>query len=948
MLVEAAPKETHGGIELPVPVDEEKAANVLEATAGNVALAVSLYWDDYFASRHHLDPVLQADQAAAAAAPEAAAAEEDQKPPARRRKFRRRSETNNNNNDGNDDDLAPVQGEQQDEDDALVDTDESSDEEQKNERQRLARAMANHRSKDCLLSVSVSRRLRRSLDPDFRAADRPNRQRQDPEGEYDGDHGRHASHADELAPRAGEVFGNNNDNQARNGRNEVFHLIGEKGAESSLNISSEDEVPQWGRLGGAGHGRRNAAAVRHEAAMKQRIKQAAEEISKKVLKHIGAPEEETHSRSDGGKRPDDNFDDDEDPDDWIDDRDWLDDEGVSAIDSLWGNGGQDSSSGTVGDENANNGAGVGGQENNDNGANNIIDLEDDDDGSVGGEGTENAGIPHTWLNAGFHLSDCGTGLVVKMPNVEDIEFLAWRQQHDVSRRNEAPPPFHCRGLTSILSIVTALMYSGAALQGTVVNCESGKKPWAALTLEEKKREFDGRLADALTSLIYIAATSSIERKRKALQKQQKKMNVSPLNVSEEDRAKEKKMQARLNLVPTCVWEEDLAISLVPRGPDGPAYRRVPVKTSWTNIKDVKLYVMSSLRSFTTKGGVALLLETLLRIHGSHWTSRQIRKARSQQPPELKDETASSGVKKRSRCLIRCTCEDRQKKILGGKPLNAKIRNDPEQLIKLLTPCGNECVSVELLSLILTGNVASNWKDCSVNGLGIGLMTENVGEVSYSLARPNRPVWILRGETCYSVAFIREGTEIDSKTISKLDKPMSSLHFCHWNGWYGETDKTEFRVVIGVAREPSPLSMKKRKLDEVERELKFQTEKRKQVKLERKRRQLIDAVSIEQQDFVVKNELKYKIHPEELQSLKIHPEDQKLFPKKRQMWRYDMDQDENVEASKKRPTAIWVPYHRLSERQKRIVEIQLGPKINKILWTRWPTAAVDSFTNDPVV
>ncbi|KAL3915621.1 MAG: hypothetical protein SGILL_005562 [Bacillariaceae sp.] len=948
MLIEAAPQEAlREGGQGTVPVDAEKAANILEATAGNVRLAVSLYWDDYFASHYRNEDPQQGEMAAAAAAaPEdAAAADEDRKPPARRRKKRHKRETRQRA----DDDDAPhqQQEEQKAEDDPLVDTDESSSEERRSERKRLVRAMdgPSRRESSRLLRAAAAaagnraRRLRRSLDPDFRAADRPRRRRrEDPDGEYDeGEYGQNDPQEEDGMDMEEQV------------NDEDLHLIRERDAEASTNVS-DDDGPRRGRFACSGMRRASASTRHHEAEMRRRVKEAAEEISKTVLKHLGAPEEEKRRKVDD----DESVDDGDDLDDWIDDRDWLQDEAdTSPSFSLWGNGKgfQPGASEAGGDENANssNNNNASGRVRNDDrhedAANNAVGMEDDEEGSNTNEdGTHQAGIPHTWLNAGFQLSDCGTGLVVRTPKVEDIDFLAWRQ-HSASRRNEAPPPFHCKALTSILSVITALLYSGASIQGNTVNCKSGKKPWATLTLEDKKREYEGRLADAISSLLFVAAQSSIERKHRALRKHKKKLNHNRDGPAAQDIVKEKKMEARLNLVATCVWEEDLA-SLTPRTLDGPPYRSVHVKTSWTNIQDISLYAMSNAAAFTSKGGVALLLETLIRIHGSQWMTGQIRKARSQQQPA--GTVPHGAIRNLSRCLLQCTCEDRQKKLLGGKPLSLKIRNDPEKIIGLLTPAGNGCMSVELLSLILSGKVSSDWKDCNVSGLGIGLLTDNIGEVSYSLARPERPVWILRGEACYSVAFIEDGKDFDIQGASKLDKPMSTMQFCHWNAWYGETNKTEFRVITGASNEPLPRSKKQQKLVDLQRDRQFSTQRQEKATLERMIGKQVDAVSIEQHEFIKRNELENMIQPSELRRLMIHPEDQKLYPNKRHMWRYDTGRDEKIMSDKENPLANWVAYHRLNAREKRIVEIKLGPKISKILWTRWPTATIANFTADPVV
>jgi hypothetical protein len=80
--------------------------------------------------------------------------------------------------------------------------------------------------------------------------------------------------------------------------------------------------------------------------------------------------------------------------------------------------------------------------------------------------------------------------------------------------------------------------------------------------------------------------------------------------------------------------------------------------------------------------------------------------------------------------------------------------------------------------------------------------------------------------------------------------------------------------------------------------------------------------------------------EETNRLEIHPEDQKLYPDQYQMWRYDMHE---VTSMDQKPAATrWKPFHRLSNRAQQLVHVTLGPKINTILWTRWPSANLERF------
>jgi len=666
------------------------------------------------------------------------------------------------------------------------------------------------------------------------------------------------------------------------------------------------------------------------------------------------------------------------------------------------------------------------------------------------EGLAEAGIPHTWLNAGFQLSECGSGLVIKCPSVEEIEFFSWRQQQVNDKRNAVPPPHHCKALTAITSIVTGLIYTGASIQGGEVNFTSGKAPWSSLTKEERKREFESRLSDALSSLIFVAAQVSLKRKKKACNKairsckptndesnysnllreaiaerkaalaaignENEEKNVyhgssgkendanngsnNTNNVSamvEDDvskhtnrrlkkkpipRSQENKelMRRRLDLIPTCIWADKKA-AVKARAGDGPPFNcNISLITSWTNIRDIELYVKSNLRAFTEKGGIALFLETLLRIHGKDVIARQLNrhtadtavssdskgdgeKVGTQQEPAI----ISDAVKiEDSKCttqkgagfssLIRCTCEDRQKRMHEEKPLPLNVRIDPSKLLDT-TPTGTECVSVELITLLLTGRISSDWKDCSSEKLGIGLLTGNVGEVSHGLSRPEKPVWLLKGETCYSMLSINgswnaggsksgfaDGASAgdDLKTISKVDKPGVSLDVNHWNGWYGQRSSTGMRLVASRLSKDVP---SKKLLAQFSEQDGSNTMKKSIVR-RRRYENVINTISAEEHKA---NEIKEKgvpISAFELERIKIHSDDQKLYPRNHKMWRFDLgDDDDGVAANMDlKPSAQkWVPYFQLTPRQKRMVETKLGPKINTILWTRWPEAIIDNLT-----
>ncbi|OEU07874.1 hypothetical protein FRACYDRAFT_197081 [Fragilariopsis cylindrus CCMP1102] len=901
-----------------IHIDLEIASNVLEAAAGNLSLAMNLYWDNYFASQANNNNNNQEAAAAAMAdnnnhADDARLNDEglDRKPAARGQHnnddekmpaINRNNEGNDQDDDGDDPDNNDIQG--------LFD------------------------------NAAAQRRAARRNRPRY-ARGGPQR-------------------APQRAPQRG-----------------IIELDGE--AEASISVS-DDELGEVKRKQTRRRGnppRRPKSPLKMDTARRAAVFKAAESISRKVApnqlniykKMFPSPEREPrkgrrHRSGDGNDL--------EDPGDYISDSDWLEVDVKPSLssDSLWGTFTPLPPPLPPGEENNNNDDNNNNDNNNNNNEGGNVVAEDDDEVQiVAGEEKDadnNAssslgsaavdvqidvssavvGIPHTWLNCGFELSDCGSGLVIKSPNVEDIEFFTWRQQQTGGNRNAVPPPYHCKALTAIISSVTALLYTGVSIQGDEVNfnCTSGKKPYASLTAEERKREFESRLVDALSSLIFVAARASLKRKQKAYRKTiQKKATL---------KNKKEQMRRRLDLIPTCVWDDE-KVTISSRTAEGPAYNNdVKVKTSWTNIRDIKLYVRSNMRAFTAKGGVALLLETITKIHGHKVIARQLRQLSVKaEPKEIWGGCTSSSNNKSIRSLIRCTCEELQKKIYEEKPLPLNIRIDPRKLLDT-TPPGNECASVQLLTLILTGRAHSNLSNCSTEGLGFGLLTEHSGEVGHSLARPKNPVWLLRGDTCYSVLSFegRWGCKFggqlpDLETVSKVDQPGMSIDFCHWNGWYGQRGKSGMRLITSKEKNQIPSKeLLSRFSDHHHRQ---GTEKTKSLLMERRRREnLVKTVSVEEHKSNNTRESENQIRPLELERMKIHPDDQKFYPQKHALWRYEIgsNQDENTPLEDRKMQAEnWIPYYRLTSRQKKIVEIKLGPKINTILWTRWPDAKIDNFT-----
>ena len=878
-------------------VDLDKARNVLEATAGNVPMAVQLYWDDHFATA----------AAQASAVKKILQQEEKQQQHAE-------SALDNNGVGGGDDD----------DDDGMP-----------------------------------HRRVRRSLDRDFgRAADQPEEDEDDDDDDMeDEDEGEDEEDDDENAVAARDQNERQQNQHQQQNQNQEQQLIVDalagQQARRLLRVEMGESVSvSDDEGGGAGAGvwgivGRMVGQLEDEEAsppipppprrrlthpsqnsnnnnnVVRRIQEAAIAVTKKVIPRRPPVEEETTEK----KRKPPLETQDEDADDYISDSDWLEDEAAStlpAFDFLWGKGEPTSTSSASSASSAvnENGGGGGG------GEGNVIADEDAEEESSSG-----SGIPHTWLNASFSLSSCSTGLAAKPPKAEDVELFVWRQQQngsDRNGRNALPPPHHCKAITGLLSMVTAMLYTGASIQGDEVNCTSAKIPFAELVEEERKRQFESRLADALSALIFVAAKASQDRKKRALRK--------ALATKGSDIIKTQTMQRKLRLLPTCCWEDEVASGLS-RPPDGPLYQPVQLTTSYTNIGDIRVYVLSSMRHFTARGGVALLLETILRIHGKGVLARMMQKARTE--AKLPDDATTT------KSLIACTCEERQKKVQEDKPLPPSERNDTTKLMDM-TPDGTECVTVELLSLILTGKMYSNWKGWSAKGLGFGILTNKPSQVGWQLARPEKPVWILQGETCYSVLMLEgssKGYPTTACTISKLDRPGAVLQLTHWNCWYEQRNKSGLRLTTAAAKWKPPMANKLRAAVDLNKP-KHMSE----ILLERRRQQRTNIVSADEHEANEEQDRESHITLEEIERCTPNPDDKRFYADKYRMWQFDMgrivQEDDIIMEEDAKPRAEqWIPYHRLTDRQKLLVELKLGPKINTILWTRWPRATIDNFTPD---
>lgn len=655
--------------------------------------------------------------------------------------------------------------------------------------------------------------------------------------------------------------------------------------------------------------------------------------------------------------------------------------------------------------------------------------EDPDDASQLGE---SQAIPSTWWYASFAQHSTAMGVALKEPSKEDVAENSWRifQLHagaNPRRNNTMPMPYHCRAMTAILSIVTALIHTGASVQANEVTCSSSRVPFLELTEEDRKREFESRLIDAISSLIFVAAKASMERKKKAVDKmlakeerrkrrRKKKKDDLGEEEAEESNALQMSLRRKLKLCPVTWWQENTTGE--PYTPaeqwqkgedeqvDGPW---IKLNTSYSNISDVRAYVLSNMRAFTAPGGVALLLETVVRIHGEGAVARMLRKSRagdSHSAGKEKDsnneaETDGKECSSNNLFLVCCSCEERQNKRLQDFTLTPANRRKLMNAADT-TPPGHDCVSVELMSLLLTGKVHSTLSGWSTGPLGFGILSQTPGEVGEELSRPEKPVWILKGDTCYSVLVLdhtNHGENLNEKppvakpsdkenkvseakvaaaqkrnispgkpkaapslkmslcsttsrsrdlseaeTFAKSDRPNFVANLSHWNSWFGVRALSSFRLITDRPQWTRPMPSKVlasyKNVPHAKHTESLTCEQKSVVEQLRERHtsRVVSADEREEADSHAKSDAAA------LAKLRFHPDDAKFYPKQHRRWRFDMGPKEEavVEPNAKPRGDHWTPYFSLNREEQTLVETKFGPNISRILWNRWPLATIDRF------
>ena len=673
-------------------------------------------------------------------------------------------------------------------------------------------------------------------------------------------------------------------------------------------------------------------------------------------------------------------------------------------------------------------------------------------------------IPRAWLSAGFSPSPCATGPALCAPPEEEATRLRRRAQGAAGRRcgsaMGAPPagpppvpPFHCGGATALLSIVTALLHSGASVQGREANCNSNRTPWADLTEERRKRDYDSRLADALAALLHVAATAAADRRSRAVAsveqgmsrgKKEKKRgrkggrdlapskmhcrkrkrregglsgsatsgvavnrgaasvvddhryfvhedrgggHVDDMKEEEEeeeeeedlpkihaDQMKLQHMRRRINLCPVGCWEEDPgtgepkmpSLSDMDEDEDGDHSHHgsnVRFAISYTNIQDLRAYVLNNIRSFLAPGGCALFLETVVRIHGVRRVDRMVRQARR------RAAGFSGTAKALPRCgLLGCSCHERQIHKWMNPTVQGVAGDERRDSSDSSTPPGHECFSTELLSLILTGSVETDLcGDWSTGGLGFGILTmdrTDASATSVELRHPPKPVWLVRGLKCFSVLWLdvnntssqddKSNWFMTSSSLSSRSISSNSFYLAHWNCWYGVTNKTRMRIITSRRDWVSPHA-RLRSCSATDSTLKTRTVTQAITERMRNNKKSMRSGIIKSFNIISTDEgehEKREITNEEIESVIVNQEDKAHYPGDYCRWRFEMgvphEEKMDVDATssvvpQSSCNSHWIPYYRLGDRDREVVDWKLGPRITAVVRSRWPGASVDQFT-----
>lgn len=532
-------------------------------------------------------------------------------------------------------------------------------------------------------------------------------------------------------------------------------------------------------------------------------------------------------------------------------------------------------------------------------------------------------IPRTWLAAGFSLSPCGTGLALSKPNETELTRLKSIQSTLFpSGTTSVPPPlppFHCGGITQLTSLVTALLYSGACLQGKTVKCfDVDKKSFDSLTLDEKKKEFPSRLTEALTAILWVASESgrknrenvvqcvehryaSRRKRRKTSQEvvrvantythdhQEKQMNFN----IHSNGGDEQLIANRIKLCPVCRWD-----SLGVQGTSdwNPLdEEKLSTLLSLTNPNDLRAFVVSSLRNFMGVGGIALFLETLVHIQGLKNIKRML----------LDLSAKKKCANTRSAPLIFCQCEEKLQKQWADYVTKKNVESDKSR--DWSSPVGHDCVGPELMSLLLTGKPHKSFEDWSAEMFGIGFLSgekiSQQGSINPRLLRPCKPIWIVKGKKSYFVIWKKHPIR-ENYNSEAIEDETSSFVISSWNSWSNSDNKNPNVRIIPDRKESTSRT---------------------------------PFASLSSCETI--RSINDSIFVEDIDNIKSHPDDMIHYGDFRR-WRYQVPSIESKNASENTSDKKWIPFFRLNPRQKEIVKRKYSSCRDIAIWSLWPGALID--------
>lgn len=283
----------------------------------------------------------------------------------------------------------------------------------------------------------------------------------------------------------------------------------------------------------------------------------------------------------------------------------------------------------------------------------------------------------------------------------------------------------------------------------------------------------------------------------------------------------------------------------------------------------------------------MLLETIVHIHGLPRLIRLL--------GQLRGEVCEG----ENRSMISCNCEERVKssweEALRKHQQDSLSTGNAKQRNENNGPPGHKCISTELISLIVTGKPEQNTNNWSTSKLGFGLISiDDIGEIGrpeIELQSHSKPIWLVRGESSYSVLWNDE-LMAKNENIKSVGESLHPFHLSHWNSWYDPAAK-KFNGKIIPESVPSPKAVNH------------------------------------------KDESK-PITKDEITDIVGHPDDQKYYKDFRR-WRFCLSKGESSDITSNRN---WISFFRLSKREKKLVEMKMGPQINLAIWSLWPGSDIE--------